>query len=93
VIRIESHFNRFKLWKRDVARAELRYVLISLSLLLPLTLSCRPTGWHGKDMATTGGHLTVDFKTLRGEHVTTHHVHRKDAAYGVSASDQTKIFC
>jgi hypothetical protein len=47
-----------------------------------LTITCRPTGWHGESGdAKTGGHIMVDFCTRDGVHITTHHVYRVEESY------------
>jgi hypothetical protein len=55
-----------------------------LNIALSLTnhmLSHRPTGWHGESgRARSGGHITVEFRTSRNEHITTHHIYRKGSA-------------
>ncbi|KAH9163104.1 hypothetical protein EDB89DRAFT_1912934 [Lactarius sanguifluus] len=68
--RIRAHFGRKKLWKWNV-----KFVVI------------RPTGWHGESGAANwGGHIMVDFRTRAHVHVSTHHVYRTEAAYGVSGN-------
>jgi hypothetical protein len=50
--------------------------------LMKTILSHRPTPWHGESgAASSGGHVTVDFLSGSGAHVTTHHIYRKNRAY------------
>jgi hypothetical protein len=44
--------------------------------------SRRPTGWHGESGgAQSGGHITVDFRSYRNKHITTHHIYPTDDGY------------
>ncbi|KAN0135143.1 hypothetical protein V8E53_007034, partial [Lactarius tabidus] len=67
--RIHVHYEIRKLANRGVEEAEVR-----------------DTPWHGKSgLASTGGHLTVDFyaPTNGNTPVIMHHVYKTDAVYGV----------
>ncbi|KAN0127777.1 hypothetical protein V8E53_014390, partial [Lactarius tabidus] len=67
--RIHAHYEIRKLANRGVEEAEVR-----------------DTPWHSESgLASTGGHLTVDFyaPTNGNTPVITHHVYKTDAAYGV----------
>jgi hypothetical protein len=81
--RVRRHYaRRGHLKKRDVAVAKLRYVPTHFFNASPALTTCRSTGWHGESgIADSGGHVTVDFMTIGGIVVTTHHVYQSDGAY------------
>jgi hypothetical protein len=82
--RIQAHYNRFALFQRGAIIANIRYVSSqnAAHLLMKHNPPRRPTGWHGSSGAARfGGHLTVDFRSSRNEHITTHHVYPTDNAY------------
>jgi hypothetical protein len=48
-----------------------------------LTSTGRPIGWHGEGgKQKTGGHITVDFLSGNGAHITTHHIYPTEGVYG-----------
>jgi hypothetical protein len=58
-----------------------------------LTISCRPTGWHGESgAAAVGGHIVIDFYRWNGIFVTTQHIYQSDDAYGYRVVCFSPIF-
>jgi hypothetical protein len=82
--RVQRHLEiKGFLRRKNVAIAELRYVLTRLFNASPSLTTCRDCGWHGESgLAESGGHVTVDFRTAAGRIVTTHHVYPTDEGYG-----------
>ena len=86
---IQKHFDFRKLKKRGVEVAKMRCCSVKpKQYITSNVLYHRPTGWHGEggnsgDNRT--GHITVDFITANGVHVTTQHVYRNDSDYNQGA--------
>jgi hypothetical protein len=74
-------------WIKHFDEQKLELVVMRYAFMHPLnvppalTISCRPTGWHGESRGTSGGHITADFLTMDGVFVKTKHVYCNDAAY------------